>query len=65
MSDSSRPHGLWLARLLHLWNSLGKNTEVGGFQILGTHQWRQWGGAESPKLSEKKNKSGVCKRLNR
>ena len=29
MSDSLRPHGLWLARLLCPWNSPGKNTGVG------------------------------------
>jgi len=30
MSDSLRPHGLWPTRLLHPWDSPGKNTEVGG-----------------------------------
>ena len=28
-SDSLRPHGLYPARLLSLWDSLGKNTEMG------------------------------------
>ena len=34
MSDSLRPHGLWLARLLCPWDSLGKNTGVGGHFLL-------------------------------
>ena len=29
MSDSLRPHELWLARLLHPWDFPGKNTGVG------------------------------------
>ena len=29
MSDSLRPHGLQPDRLLYLWNSPSKNTEVG------------------------------------
>ena len=34
MSDSLRPHGLWLARLLCPWNSPGKNTGVGCCALL-------------------------------
>ena len=34
MSDSLPPHGLYLARLLYPWNSLGKSTGVGSHSLL-------------------------------
>ena len=34
MSNSLRSHGLQTTRLLHPWNSLGKNTEVGSLSFL-------------------------------
>ena len=34
MSESLRPHGLQPARLLYLWNCLGKNTGVGSHSLL-------------------------------
>ena len=34
VSDSLWPHGLWPARLLCSWNSLGKNTRVGCHSLL-------------------------------
>ena len=34
MSDSLWPHGLWPARFLSHWNSLGKNTGVGSHSLL-------------------------------
>ena len=33
MSNSLQPHGLWPARLLCPWDSLGKNTGVGGHAL--------------------------------
>ena len=33
-SSSSSPHGLWPARFLSSWNSLGKNTGVGSHSLL-------------------------------
>ena len=43
MSDSLRPHGLYPARLLHLWDSPDKNAGVGGHFLLqgifSTHRW--------------------------
>ena len=38
VSDSLRTHGLWSARLLCPWDSLGKNTGVGSHSLLqGVH----------------------------
>ena len=34
MSNSFLPYGLWLARLLYPWDSLGKKTGVGGHALL-------------------------------
>ena len=34
ISDSLRPHGLWLSRILCPWNSPGKNTGVGCYSLL-------------------------------
>ena len=34
MSDPLPPHGLYLARLLYPWNSLGKNAGVGSHSLL-------------------------------
>ena len=34
MSDSLQPHGLWPAKLLCPWDSLGKNTGVGCHALL-------------------------------
>ena len=34
MSDSLEPHGLQPAKLLCLWNSLGKNTEVSSHSLV-------------------------------
>ena len=43
MSDSSRPYGLWPARLLCPWDSPGKNTGVGCHTFLrGSSRPRDW-----------------------
>ena len=43
VSDSVRPHGLWLTRLLCAWNFLGKNTGVGCHALLkGTLLTQGW-----------------------
>ena len=43
LSDSLRPHGLYPARLLRLWDSPDKNAGVGGHFLLqgifSTHRW--------------------------
>ena len=39
MSDSSRPHGLWPARLLHPWDSPGKDTGVGCIPFSRGSSW--------------------------
>jgi len=39
MSDSLRPHGLWLARLLSPWDFPGKNTGVGCHFLLQRSSW--------------------------